>query len=756
MICFAAVQSVNHYLRFSLTTEQTLISEYKSQLSQYVNLIRGNLRFFINQNDTQRINDQLSALSTINSVKEAALITPQQLIIASARKNQLNKQVKDVITEFPEYLISSTFSSEEGNIYNNKKCQCFFSAHPIFKKHINKPLSVSPHILIIKYSYDLPLQVAFQNVEIELKQSLSYTLIVAALLTFLFHKLITQKVNKLVSVTEKIARGSFSSRTNFKGEDEIGQLGKSIDLMATSLNESNKQLHLQQKALDSHSIVAITDDKGTINFVNDKFCEISQYSREELLGSNHRMINSGIHPKSFFTKLWKRISSGGIWHGEIINRKKDGSLYYVETTIVPFLDDKGIPSQFVAIRTDLTPQKETQQKLEQAQKMETMGQLTGGIAHDFNNILASIMGYTELSILKVNSNDVNKLPIYLEQIRLASERARNLISQMLMFSKLGTEQDSTANIAVVISEVNQLLMSAMPADIDIKTNVPENLPPVDINPTRLHQVFMNLCINARDSIIQNGKIHITVTANKKISSSCTSCKEKFSGEYIYIKVSDNGDGIDEKIINDIFDPFFTTKKDSNGTGIGLAVTRDIIHEAHGHIRVTSRTIESIKHSENKDETGTTFHLYIPPLSTAKSAAMRYAEDITESLKGKNQRILIVDDEAMIAQFESELLTSHGYQPSTHIDSTKALKRFEFNPNEFDLFILDQTMPTLSGLDLAAAILKSRPTAPIILCTGYSEAVDKNIAAQAGIQGFLTKPIDSTTLLKLIQKLLINK
>ncbi|MDH5258472.1 MAG: response regulator, partial [Gammaproteobacteria bacterium] len=591
------------------------------------------------------------------------------------------------------------------------------------------------------YSYDLALQTAYYDTEQTLILNLIFIIFVTALLWISFHRVITAKINQLVGITENIAKGNLSTRTNIVGNNELGRLGNSINEMAAALHENNKQLHFQQRALDSHSIVAITNAQGIITFVNEKFCEISQYSKDELIGSTHKIVNSGLHPKSFFSDLWRTIASGKVWHGEVINKKKNGELYYLETTIVPFLNDQNVPFQYIAIRTDTSKIKETEKQLKQAQKMETMGLLTGGIAHDFNNILASILGYTELSLLKLNIQEVDKVPSYLDQVRHASERARNLIAQMLMFSKIDTERDRTANVFTVTNEVKQLLISTLPANIKINTDISMGLPDISISPTKLLQVLMNLCINARDAIGEHGLIDITANLNNSTDLTCSACHQQFTGEHIIINISDNGDGIDGNLISKIFDPFFTTKGTEKGTGVGLAITRDIVHEADGHIVIKS------------SNEGTVFQLCFPPLSHEQQSLLQLPENTFDSLNGDNQHILIVDDEAMIAQFEAELLTSHGYQASTDIDSTRVLRMFNSNPDQFDLFIIDQTMPSLNGIDLAKSILERRPDAPIIICTGYSESVNEEIAKQAGVQGFLSKPIDSVTLLKLIRELL---
>ncbi|NOZ11017.1 MAG: PAS domain-containing protein [Gammaproteobacteria bacterium] len=400
-------------------------------------------------------------------------------------------------------------------------------------------------------------------------------------------------------------------------------------------------------------------------------------------------------------------------------------------------------------------------QLRQAQKMEAIGQLTGGIAHDFNNILASILGFTSLALQRFANNNQPELREYLNEVSQAGERARDLVSQMLAFSRTGSSTVSRVPISPMIKEVVKMLHSTLPSSIELSGHCDTDVPAVMMEPVQLQQVLMNVCINARDAVGGKGRLDIrarrvrirknsnqeilqSVPSNAVLRCTCDACHiEIASGNYVELSVQDTGTGISVDELERIFEPFFTTKDVDKGTGMGLSMVYGIIHQHEGHILVDTEL-----------GLGTTFRLLLPiaeGVSIHEPGAQSDVKLIPKNLKGA--RILIVDDEESIGRFMGSLLENRGGKITVLTESRAALDLFSQDPAAFDLIITDQTMPGLTGVELAQKVMALRPELPVILCTGYSEQVDEVKSKALGIRGYLTKPMEIKTLFNMVVKLL---
>ena len=385
----------------------------------------------------------------------------------------------------------------------------------------------------------------------------------------------------------------------------------------------------------------------------------------------------------------------------------------------------------------------TQNELQQAQKMEAIGQLTGGIAHDFNNILTSIMGYTELALDLYTDDSNPELAVYLNEVSLAGERARDLIAQMLTFSRATVTNSKSISLEPVVNEVIKLLQSTFPSSIQIHTDIDSSVSNIRIASTQLHQMVMNLCINSRDASEGEGIIDIKIRQLIDITAECNSCHGHIKGDFVELSVGDTGSGIESTVLEKIFNPFYTTKDIGKGTGMGLSMVHGIVHEHGGHILV-----------ETVMGKGTTFRLLFPAVSKEEHSTHVEELAFTESLPRTNgEHLLIVDDDESVATFISELLKRSGYQVTMMTSSKETLSLFKKNPQRYDLVITDQTMPDITGGELASKLLQVRPDIPIILCTGYSEKIDEKSALAIGIQRFLEKPIGPKVLLESVSRLL---
>ncbi|MBI2604890.1 MAG: PAS domain-containing sensor histidine kinase [Deltaproteobacteria bacterium] len=336
-------------------------------------------------------------------------------------------------------------------------------------------------------------------------------------------------------------------------------------------------------ALNQASIVAFTDSKGTITYVNDKFCQISKYSREELLGQNHRIVNSGYHPKEFFADLWKTIARGQVWKGEIKNRAKDGGYYWVFTTIVPFMTDNGHPYQYVSIRTDITEQKLSQEQAElqraalvHSEKMASVGELAAGVAHELGNPLAAISGRMEFLELLIQSSKASQAEILntIQTVKQLCDRMTSIIRGMKSLSRDGTRDAfQNASLNLLIKDVLSFATDNLQKHgIEIRFEPIDDRIQLCCQATQISQVLVNLINNARDAILSLDERWIRIEAHDK-------------GKTVEIAVTDSGKGIPAELHEKIMEPFFTTKQMGIGSGLGLSVSKTIVDFHGGTLRI---------------------------------------------------------------------------------------------------------------------------------------------------------------------------
>lgn len=401
----------------------------------------------------------------------------------------------------------------------------------------------------------------------------------------------------------------------------------------------------------------------------------------------------------------------------------------------------------IVVARDITDRKNAeeekerlQRELHQSQKMDVLGQLTGGIAHDFNNILGIITGYSELAIDQYKTKN-KSIPVkYIEYVLTASERAKKLISQLMVFSRNDNDESMPLQLAPLIEEDLKMLRATMPSSIEFEVSYGDKIPYVLMDPVKLHQLLLNICINAKDAMDGAGKITVSLGLNREMNDECSSCYRQVQGEWVEITIMDTGSGIEPDVINRVFDPFFTTKTVGKGTGMGLAVVGKIVESYKGHIIVKSELGK-----------GTGIHLLFPAVyESSKKELQNKAAPITEEFNSDGKSLLIVDDEADLAGFMAEMLTMHGYKCISETSSIEALKLYENAPDAFDLIITDQTMPGLTGCDMIVKIREIKPDQAVIMVTGYSETMDSSLVRKLDID-FLQKPVDTNKLLQIMHK-----
>ncbi len=380
------------------------------------------------------------------------------------------------------------------------------------------------------------------------------------------------------------------------------------------------------------------------------------------------------------------------------------------------------------------------QHLQKSQKLEAIGTLASGIAHDFNNILAVITGYAELSLLDIPNG--SKTWKKLQMVLNASERAKDLINQILAFSRQSEEERRPIQIAHVVKEVLKFIRASLPATIEIRQRFEPNIGNVLADPVQIHQVLMNLCTNAHHAMQEKGGVlEVGMTSvNRELGFSALH-PDLRPGSYIRITVKDSGCGMDEDIMQKIFDPYFTTKGKGTGTGLGLAVAHGIVQKHGGTITV-----------ESKPGEGALFNLYLPVI---EQEAVEEKEALQNMPTG-HERILLVDDEQVLLDMSKEMLEQLGYRVEIRSSSMEALALFRSNPDRFDLVMTDMTMPNMTGDRLATELLRARADIPIVVCTGYSEKITDKQAEAIGISAFVMKPLLMAKLAETIRGALDNK
>jgi PAS domain S-box-containing protein len=524
----------------------------------------------------------------------------------------------------------------------------------------------------------------------------------------------------------------YGSRTLYRGKPAtIGTLLDITDRRKTEEELRRLSIAIEQAAED----IVITDPEGVIQYVNPAFEKIMGYSRGEAIGQNPRILKSGVHESAFYEDLWNTIKGGNIWSGRITNRRKDGKLIQEDATISPLLTSGNKLTGYVALKRDVTEAVRLESHLRQSQKMEAIGTLAGGIAHDFNNILAAMMGYTEL--VKFTTTDA-KIHPYLEQILKACARSRDLVQQILTFSRQREHEKKPLAVTPIVKEALKLLRSSIPTTIEIRQHYDARYDTVFSDSTQIHQVLMNLCTNAVHAMREREGVLLVSLGQQVISADHPAYHPELKeGDYLHLVVSDTGEGMDPDIKAKIFDPFFTTKKAGEGTGLGLSVVYGIVKDHGGVIAV-----------ESERGKGTVFAVWLPLIA----ADEEQEQEVVSIPRGKGC-ILYVDDEEPIASLGREMLDSLGYEVTIRCSSHDALEVFRAHPERFDMVITDMTMPNMTGANLAREMLKIRPGIPIILTTGFSERINEEEAKRIGIREFLMKPVSLSSLAHVVKRIM---
>ncbi len=477
----------------------------------------------------------------------------------------------------------------------------------------------------------------------------------------------------------------------------------------------------------------IIHDRGILLQANELFTEMFGYRQDELV--NEPFLDH-IFSKESAQDAILRVDVDDFSPYQAVGQHRSGSLFPVEVRIRQIYY-KGKEVRVAAIR-DISERKEMEEQLAQSQKIEAIGTLAGGIAHDFNNILSAIIGYSELILLKAqrdgtgsaSQDDVGK-------ILKAGHRAKTLIQQILTFANKSEKTQEPVQVTQIVMEAMNLIRPSTPASIEIRTELHSESFVLG-DPSRIHQVVMNLCTNAIKAMQRGDKLTVSLQDVEVNSNEVAKPENCRAGTYVRITVQDTGVGIPEEIRSRIFDPFFSTRKKDEGTGLGLSVVHGIVKETGGFIKV-----------ESGEGEGSCFEVYLPVLKNPEGVDVN---DERQLLRGV-EKIMLIDDEKELIAIGKEALSSLGYSVNGYMNSLEALSEFTTHPDDYDLVITDMTMPKMNGDELLSSLRSVRLDIPIIICTGYAENFSETDAMKIGVDKFLFKPVDIVTLAAAVRDVL---
>jgi PAS domain S-box-containing protein len=485
--------------------------------------------------------------------------------------------------------------------------------------------------------------------------------------------------------------------------------------------------------------ILITDTDGIIQYVNPSLEHISGYNKTELLGTKSNIFKSDEHDQALFKDLWDTINAGNVWTGRFTNKRKDGVLYYVDATITPVKDSSGKIINFVVVKRDVTERLELSRQLLQAQKMEAIGTLAGGVAHDFNNILQIVLGYSEVLLQGKKAPEFDYEDV--EKIYQAGKRGAELVKGLMMFSRKAEIQPKPINLNEQVEQLTRMLARTIPKMIEIERILAPDLAIINADATQMDQVVMNLAVNAKDAMHDEGKLTIETASVVLDDEYCRAHAGVSPGPYVLLMVSDTGHGMNKEILARIFEPFFTTKAEGKGTGLGLSTVYGIVKQHNGSIDC-----------ESEPGHGTTFKIYVPAISRREAVSESTTKETGP--KGGTETILVVDDEESVRGMIGQILSRAGYKLMTACDGKEALDLYKQEGAKISLVILDLMMPKMGGQKCLEELLKINPQAKVLIATGVSSNNQQtSLTIDSGAKVVIHKPYDINLLLTTVRDIL---
>ncbi len=498
-------------------------------------------------------------------------------------------------------------------------------------------------------------------------------------------------------------------------------------------------IRLRQAVDASGEVIFMTDREGIITFVNTGFTRLYGYTEDEVLGKvTPRILKSGITPPENYSRFWRAILEKRVARGQVLNRRKDGRLVTVESSVNPVLDKSGNIEGFLAIQRDITERKQLEEQFRQAQKMEAVGRLAGGVAHDFNNLLTIINGYAQLILERTPPEDASRAQ--LREILNAGERATGLTRQLLAFSRKQVLEPKVVDLNVVVEGMQKMLRRLIGEDIELHTVAGNQLGLVKADPTQIEQVILNLAVNGRDAMPHGGKLTIE-TANAELDEDYARTQSDVApGHYVVLGINDTGMGMDGQTMAHIFEPFFTTKERGKGTGLGLSTVYGIVKQTGGHISVQS-----------EPGRGTKFKVYLPEIERLSEGSAP-EEDLARP-RGGSETILLVEDEVAVRALAVRVLKGYGYKVLESTSPEHAVELSERQEEPIDLLMTDVVMPGMSGRDIAEHLGFTRPQMKVLYVSGYTDDIIAHHGVLEARTAFLQKPFSPEALARKVRAVL---
>ncbi len=520
-----------------------------------------------------------------------------------------------------------------------------------------------------------------------------------------------------------------------------GEAGVLVSASVRDITERKRTealLRLQSAALEAAAnAIVITDRVGEVIWTNPAFTRITGYSRDDALGKNPRFLKSGQHDPTFYRELWRTITDGQVWTAEMVNRRKDGSLFTEEITITPVRDERDEITHFIAVKQDISERKRLESQLIQAQKMEAIGQLAGGLAHDLNNVLVPILMSVGLFREKLLDPEDQSV---LAALETSAKRGADILRQLLSFGRGMGGRRSLVDPKYVIKDINRFVAETFDKSIRLEVRITDDIWPVMADPTHLHQVLLNLCLNARDAMPTGGRLTL-FAQNLNVGHSYAALHPQAAlGPHIVMGIRDTGSGIPPELRNRIFEPFFTTKEPSKGTGLGLSTVMTIVKSYNGFM-----------HVESEVGGGTTIRVHLPALPDARVKPAP-AEEAAPP-RGHGETVLVVDDEVSVCEVVKKTLEKFGYHVLIAPDGEQALATYIGNQTAIAVVLTDLMMPVMDGVAAIRALQRINPNVKIIAGSGLDAEAKRDSLASLGIKHIISKPYTARTVLEELRTVL---
>jgi len=569
--------------------------------------------------------------------------------------------------------------------------------------------------------------------------------IILVAIDIFMHIWLTTPLQALTRGIRRISAGDFSRPLPPAPQQEINAIIDEVNIMAARIAEQKRQLEDSEKRYRSifeGSMEGIFQESmdGKLLTANPAMATIFGYSSSEQCLAEAQQLKNGlwIHKGDRDRLLEVLREQGFVTNFETEMRHRNGGVLVVSMTARLVHGEDGQPLYIEGMLSDITERQQMEHDLRQAQKMEAIGTLAGGIAHDFNNILSAMFGYIELA--QGRADDDERLKKYLANSLTAARRARDLVQQILTFSRKADQQKKPFLMALIVKEACKLLRSSIPATIEIVRDI-RSQAIVLADPTQVHQVIMNLCTNSYQAMEESGGTLTVRLHDREITAQDGEDGDGLApGSYVVLEVEDTGCGMEHEIREKIFEPYFTTRTKDRGTGLGLALVHGIVSNCKGRIEV-----------ESTPGQGSLFRIFLPAVD--QGLDRQEAKPVSSLPKGKGQTIMLVDDEEPVRDVLKQFLEESGYVVFTYCSGREVLDALRANPDFCDLMITDMAMPKMTGAEIAREALAIRPDLPIILCTGYSADLNRQQARDIGIRIVLQKPVQRTRFLRAIYQAL---